>query len=156
MPPLHETTTARVAVLHAIPNREPHGQASRNATGNFERDRLPDPISYFEAQGFPLRGPGLWRTARCDFHGGSDSLRINTRSGGWCCMACGAKGGDVLAFHMQHHGLNFYEAAKALDCWSGDAPQRPRGPADLSDRDRLELVAWELQIAWVILGDTRR
>jgi hypothetical protein len=32
-------------------------------------------------------------------------------------MACCAKGGDVLAFHMQRYGLSFIDAAKALGAW---------------------------------------
>jgi len=32
-------------------------------------------------------------------------------------MACGAKGGDILAFHMERYGFNFVEAVKALGAW---------------------------------------
>jgi hypothetical protein len=32
-------------------------------------------------------------------------------------MACGARGGDVLAFHMQRYELRFIDAAKALGAW---------------------------------------
>jgi hypothetical protein len=122
----------------------------------FDRGLLPDALSYFESQGFELDGRGKWRTTRCDFHGGSDSMRINTDSGGWVCMSCGAHGGDVLAFHMQHHGMDFVQAARDLGAWTGEAPSRPRGPAGLSDRDALEVVSNELQIAWVILSDALR
>ncbi|WP_232351931.1 CHC2 zinc finger domain-containing protein [Inhella proteolytica] len=122
----------------------------------FDRSRLPDPISYFENQGFALTGRGKWRTTRCDFHGGSDSMRVNSHSGGWCCMACGAKGGDVLAFHMQHLGLDFVQAARDLGCWTGANVQRPRAPAGLSAADALELAAFELQLAMIVLSDARR
>ena len=40
-------------------------------------------------------------------------------------MTCGAKGGDVLAFHMQRHGLRFIEAARALGAWEGGAMNGP-------------------------------
>ena len=66
---------------------------------SFDRTRLPDPIEYYENLAglrFKERG-GKWRTTACNFHGGSDSLRINTASGGYICMSCGAGGGDVLA-----------------------------------------------------------
>ena len=66
--------------------------------GEFMRDRLPDPVSFFEAEGLTLTGPGKWKTTRCDFHDGSDSMRVNSESGAWRCMNCGAKGGDVLAY----------------------------------------------------------
>ena len=65
-----------------------------------DRTRLPDPLGYYEAQGLTFRERrGKWRTAGCPFHGSSDSLRVNTESGAFICMAgCGARGGDVLAF----------------------------------------------------------
>ncbi len=122
----------------------------------FDRDRLPEPLNYFESQGYVLVGHSKWRHTRCAFHGGSDSMRINTHSGGWCCMNCRASGGDVLAFHMQHNGMDFVQAARDLGAWTGEAPSRPRGPAGLSDRDALEVVSNELQIGWVILSDALR
>ena len=52
------------------------------------------------------------RTTRCAFHGGSDSMRVNVRSAAFACMAgCGARGGDVFAYHMAAQGLGFVEAA---------------------------------------------
>ena len=67
---------------------------------SFDRTHLPEPVGYFEERGLVLTGPARakWRTTACTFHGGSDSMRINTQTGAWVCMAgCGAKGGDVLA-----------------------------------------------------------
>jgi len=32
-------------------------------------------------------------------------------------MACGVRGGDVLAFHMQRHEMRFADAAKSLGAW---------------------------------------
>lgn len=123
----------------------------------FNRDALPEPQQYFEERGFALVGRGNWRTTRCELHGGSDSMRVNLRSGGWCCMACGAKGGDVLAFHMQTMGMDFQQAARDLGAWTGgNAPAKPRAPSGLSARDALELAAFELRIAMVVLSDARR
>jgi hypothetical protein len=46
--------------------------------GEFIRDRLPDPLRHFvDAEGLQLTGSGKWRTSRCEFHDGSDSMRIN-------------------------------------------------------------------------------
>jgi len=42
----------------------------------FEKSRLPDPVTYFEGQGLKLLGRGGWRTTKCLFHGGSDSMRV--------------------------------------------------------------------------------
>jgi hypothetical protein len=32
-------------------------------------------------------------------------------------MACGTRGGDVLAFHMRRYELGFIDAAKSLGAW---------------------------------------
>jgi hypothetical protein len=113
--------------------------------GEFIRDRLPDPVSYFESEGLKLSGPGKWRTTECRFHGGSDSLRINTETGGWVCMSCAAKGGDVLSYEMQMHGSEFIEAAKALGAW--DEAVAPRGvrhkPLSFSPRAALEVLRFD-------------
>ena len=108
---------------------------------SFNRDLLPDPPTYFAAQGLKLFGPrsAKWKTTACIFHGGSDSLRINTGSGGWRCMACGVHGGDVLAYHQQVHTLSFIEAAQDLGSWLDDGnPAAPAGrrkaPAKVPDR----------------------
>jgi DNA primase len=64
---------------------------------------------------------GEWRSAVCQFHDDTrPSLRVRLDTGGFRCMACGAHGGDVLAFHMQRYGLTFIEAAKALGAWEGE------------------------------------
>lgn len=87
----------------------------------FERDRLPDVRSYYESEGLKLTKGNKWVTTACHFHEGSDSMRINLHSGAFVCMAgCGARGGDVLAYHMAAHCLGFVEAAKALGCWTED------------------------------------
>jgi hypothetical protein len=85
---------------------------------HFNRSRLPHPAEYYRAQGLELCGRGEWKSARCPFHNDHrPSLRLRLDSGGFRCMACGAHGGDVLAFHMRRHGLRFIEAARALGAW---------------------------------------
>lgn len=117
---------------------------------SFVREHLPGPISYFEEQGLKLSGQGKWRTAACNFHGGSDSMRINTQAGGWCCMACGVKGGDVLAYHMQAHNLGFVEAARALSAWIDDGVTlRSTHPMPLPPRAALQVLAFESTLAAV-------
>lgn len=126
--------------------------------GEFIRDRLPDPMSYFEGEGLTLCGSGKWRTTRCDFHDGSDSLRVNVESGGWVCMACGEKGGDVLAYAMRRHGLDFVEAARSLGAYADDdKPHRGQPkPATLSARDAMEVVTFELLVVMIVISDLRR
>lgn len=89
---------------------------------SLNRERLPDPDTFYSNEGLTLAGLSRaeWKTARCIFHGGSDSMRVNMASGAWVCMACNAKGGDVLAYRMQAHGEHFIDAAKALGAWVED------------------------------------
>lgn len=118
--------------------------------GHFIKDLLPDPTSYFEAEGLKLSSKGKWRTTSCRFHGGSDSMRVNLQSGGWCCMACDAKGGDLLSYQMQAHGQDFIEAAKALGAWQEDGKgPLPQKPTPLSARQALQVLAMEANLAAV-------
>ena len=84
----------------------------------FNRDGLPHPADYYATEGLKLLGSGGWRNAICPFHKDTKpSLRVFFQSGAFRCMVCGAHGGDVLAFHMQRHGLRFIESAKSLGAW---------------------------------------
>ncbi|CAG1023252.1 hypothetical protein MTYM_02305 [Methylococcales bacterium] len=53
-------------------------------------------------------------------HDHIQELMVRLDSGGFRCMVCGAHGGNVLAFHMQRHGLGFIEAARALGAWEAE------------------------------------
>ena len=122
---------------------------------SYQRDRLPDPIGYFEGQGLKLTKRGKWRTTECRFHDGSDSMRINTLSGAFVCMTgCGAKGGDVLAYEMAAHGVDFVTAAKALGAWVEDGKPEPRRkPTPLPPRAALEVLAFEATLTAVAAGN---
>jgi len=125
---------------------------------SFDRTRLPDPIEYYENLAglrFKERG-GKWRTAACHFHGGSDSLRINTASGGYICMSCGAGGGDVLAYHMAAHGLEFVQAAQTLGAWLDDGKPAPKKAAPFSTRDGLLVLQQEAQLVAVAAANLAR
>jgi hypothetical protein len=120
----------------------------------FDRNQLPDAISYFEGQGLRLSGPGKWKTTACTFHGGSDSMRINTATGAFVCMNCGAKGGDVLSYHMQAHGMEFVHAARDLGAWVEDGKPAPRRkPAPLPPRAALQVLAFETTLTAVAAGN---
>jgi len=87
-------------------------------SAHFDRTMLPSTITYFNGQGLRLIGRGAWRSTRCCFHEDArPSLRINVETGAYKCMACGAKGGDVLDFHRARHGLSFPQAARDLGAW---------------------------------------
>lgn len=116
----------------------------------FDRNLLPDPVTYFESQGLALKGPrsAKWKTTACNFHGGSDSMRVNVATGAWVCMSCGEKGGDVLAYEIKNGGLEFVDAAKALGCWVDDGrPQSQTKPTPLSPRLALSVLAFESSLA---------
>jgi hypothetical protein len=121
---------------------------------SFNRDNLPDAQDYFEnTAGLKLMGRGPWRTTRCEFHGGSDSMRVNIKTGGFMCMNCLEKGGDVLAYHQKANGLEFIDAAKALGCWSDDGRLSTYKPSPVSARTMLEVVSFEVQIVALIAAD---
>lgn len=125
----------------------------------FDRTRLPEPNAYYESQGLKLAGPrnAKWLTTSCSFHGGSDSMRMNRDSGGFCCMNCGASGGDVLSYHMQAHGLEFVDAARQLDAWVEDDRPAPRQtPPPLPPRAALQVLAFEATLTAVAAGNVAR
>ncbi len=113
---------------------------------SFDRTLLPDPTSYFESQGLKLNGrrSAPWKTTSCHFHGGSDSMRIIIASGGWICMSCGEKGGDVLAYEMAVSDADFVTAAKAIGAWVDDGkPLKVYKPAPLTPRQALSVLSFE-------------
>jgi hypothetical protein len=122
---------------------------------SFIRDRLPDPKDYYEnIAGLKLVGlRGHWRTTRCEFHGGSDSMRLNLKSGGFMCMNCGEKGGDVLTYHQKANNLEFIPAAKALNTWSDDGLPTAYKTPPVSARMMLEVLAFEVQIVSLVAAD---
>ena len=111
----------------------------------FDRNALPEPLGYYESQGLTFRErKGRWRTTACQFHGGSDSMRVNVQTGAWCCMSCNAHGGDVLAYEMQLTGADFVTAAKALGCWSDDGkPTTQNKPTPIPARAALQALSFE-------------
>jgi hypothetical protein len=85
----------------------------------FDKALLPTPARYLESRGLlPAAVRGPWAAIRCPSHKqGSEtnpSLRVSLEDGHFRCMACGIKGGDVLALHRAITGLSFVEAATEL------------------------------------------
>ena len=121
---------------------------------SFIREDLPDPWSYYREE-LPdgIKGGGVWRTACCPWHGGW-SLRINVKTGAFCCKGCGdLAGGDVLSFHMQTRGMEFVEAAKSLGAWRNDGtPERPRKPTPLSARSAIDVLKFEASVVAIAAG----
>ncbi len=84
-------------------------------------------------------------------------MRINTQSGGWCCMACDAKGGDVLAYHMKAYNMDFMKAAQELGAWveDGKAPAQYK-PTPLPARAALQVLAFEALLVATAAGNVAR
>jgi hypothetical protein len=127
---------------------------------SFDRNLLPDPQSYYESLGLTLKGPARakWKTTRCEFHGGSDSMRVNMANGAFKCMACGVGGGDVLAYHIQSTGHGFVDAAKALGAWVNDGkqPQYTPKPKSLPPTAALEVLGIEATVVAVVALDVAK
>lgn len=125
---------------------------------SLDRERLPDPVSYYESEGLTLEGRGLWRTTQCAFHGGSH-MRIQTQSGGFVCMSgCGAKGGDILAYHRAIHNMDFVTAAIDLGAWVEDGKPLHYSPKPLRipAKQLLKSVAHDLTLCSLVLSDIRQ
>lgn len=81
----------------------------------FDLKKLPTPVEYFAGLDYQFKGNGTWRKTICPFHEDTrPSLAIHMDKGAFKCFSCGAKGGDVLAFHRQLHNLSFVDACKDL------------------------------------------
>lgn len=72
-------------------------------------EELPDMPTARRSTGWVLGG-------LCPFHTDTraGNFRVNLDHGGYLCFACGAKGGDILDFHMAHHGQDFEQAIDAI------------------------------------------
>lgn len=126
---------------------------------SFDRNLLPDPCAFFEGHGLKLSGPARakWKTTRCEFHGGSDSLRVNVQNGAWVCMSCDTKGGDVLSYEMQITGSEFVEAAKRVGAWIEDGkPPVTHKPTPLSPRQALSVMAFESTLVAIAAGNVAK
>ena len=129
-----------------------------HTTGEQIRDRKSDTLAYCAQAGLTLKpANSKWRTTRCDIHGGSDSLRINTESGGWCCVSCLATGGDMLSLHRQRNGRDFVMGARDLNAWTeDDKPDRQRKARRIAPANALELLYPDSLLVWVAAQNRTR
>ena len=120
---------------------------------SFDRNLVPTWPEYAACEGMTLIGRGKWRNVLCDFHDDSTpSMRINVESGGWICMSCHAKGGDVLSHYMQRTGLSFVAAARMFGAID-DKGQPLRRPRRFSASDALGCIHMELNVCAVVVSD---
>ena len=69
-------------------------------------------------------------------------------------MSCGESGGDVLAYHLKLHSLEFVDAARQLGAWIDDGkPQRLQKTTPLSPRAALEVIGFECTVVAVAAGN---
>jgi hypothetical protein len=116
---------------------------------SFNKDLLPAPVDYYEGLGLNIakRSSKGWRATNCPFCESRDNGNIHTDSGAFHCWGCGTKGGDIVAFHMAMHGVDFVDAVKALGAWVEDGkPANRAKPMPISYRDGFHLIASEAQL----------
>ena len=78
------------------------------------------PVSRYYARVLPTM-PATTRTGwvdggLCPFHADRHrgNFRVHLTTGAYCCFACGAKGGDILAFHQASTGQSFQDSLRDL------------------------------------------
>ncbi len=121
----HPTKESRaVLAFYSALNGQPKSAAAPKQTARnnrLDKSRLPSAFNYLDGLNIKLRGGGEWRTGLCPFHEDkSPSLSVNVISGAFKCFACGASGGDLIAFEMRLKGIDFKTAAKSLGAWEGE------------------------------------
>ena len=84
-----------------------------------DRSSLPAPVKYLFERGLLKKKPrGEWVSIPCPVHkAGAEktpSMRISLVDGHYKCMACGAKGGDIVSLHRLITGASFPEAVRDL------------------------------------------
>ena len=84
-----------------------------------DRASLPTPLVYLTERGALFGRPrGEWASIRCPVHKGGDelhpSMRVSLVDGHFRCLACGARGGDLVALHRLATGLPFRAAVRDL------------------------------------------
>lgn len=92
----------------------PYKQQKRSA-------ELPLPADFYHAEIDGLREyKDGWAWGCCPFHpDGNPSFTINLESGAFRCMSssCGVKGGGIVSFVSQLHGLDIRESIHYLEVW---------------------------------------
>lgn len=76
----------------------------------------PQDFYAFQIPGLNVKRVGWVDGGLCPFHSDSNkgSFRVNTLSGSFKCFACGASGGDIIAFAIKFHAIDFKQAIQQL------------------------------------------
>ena len=106
---------ARTAT-HNYPNQS--NKSTHKPQSNLDKSGLTSPSVVLDVLGIKYKLSIAGLGVHCPFHKGgkehNPSLLMNTKYGHYKCFACGAKGGDVIAFYRAVTGAGFVEALKAL------------------------------------------
>lgn len=123
MYPPNEKAATHGANQRAADSKKQHRNNATNGRqvqGGFCRAKLPSPAMVLQRLMIPVLGinhAGFF-ILRCPFHKNGQeqhpSLNFHATSGHYRCHACGACGGDVLAFYMTVTGKDFRDAAHDL------------------------------------------
>ncbi len=94
---------------------------NQNLNANYIKNAI-NPLAFYrhELPNAPLKKQGWNSGGLCPFHTDKrpGSFQVNMETGGFNCFSCHVKGGDIIAFTMALHGLNFSDAlAKLADDW---------------------------------------
>ena len=92
---------------------------STNPTRKVDRQSLPAPFQYLKDRDLLKRKPsGEWASICCPVHSGggekNPSMRVSLIDGHFRCMACGARGADVIALHRLITGAGFLAAVREI------------------------------------------
>lgn len=118
-------------------------QHQKESPVEFDKGKLPDPEAFFTAEFDKMHGQGEWRKVRCSLHDDrTPSMSINLDTGGFYCRGCGAKGGDLVDYYQQKHGVGFKDAVSALGAWKPKATARPVQRQKAPDTRRYALERW--------------
>jgi DNA primase len=93
--------------------------APKHGLRSLDRQSLPSPLAYLTQRGLVGRRPrGESVAIVCPSHKAGEeahaSMLVSLVDGHFRCMACGVKGGDLIALHRLITGLGFREAVLDL------------------------------------------
>ena len=121
---MHNPKKRKAAGGNRAANQSKHGKFSdslQRKQANSSGLSLPAPAKILDSLGIKYHQKGEWLHVYCPFHKNGQeknpSLNLQTEIGYYKCHACGAKGGDVLAFYMAITGKRFIESVRELVAW---------------------------------------
>ena len=118
-----------------------------------DKSKLPTPDAYFsQFAGVKISGKSL--RLPCPIHKGENpNLSVDRETGMWQCFTCKAKGGDVIDFERQYHGIGFIRAASNFGAYVPDGKTPTPAAPVVNYRGLLNVLQTEVEIAALITAD---